>query len=117
MFEIPEHIKRNSIIGHTNIVIKDNRLIWLGQPAVSNLMLECGGLQYPGVPVVGFLNNERKSMNPALHPVSGRAGAGHLRGSCRSYTTMTRGHAAARMVRTGELCRRSNQIRRLVRLL
>ena len=87
---------------------------------MSNLMLECGGLQYPGVPVVGFLNNERKKTS-ALNPVSGRVRAGYLGGSCRSYTTMPRsqvrpGHAAAGVFRTGELCRRSNQIRRLVRL-
>ena len=87
-------------------------------------MLECGGLQYPGVPVVGFLNNERKSLNltSGLAPVSGRAGAGHL-GSCRLYTTMTRsevrpGLAVAGMVssRMRELCRRNNQIRKLVKL-
>ena len=86
---------------------------------MSNLMLECGGLQYPGVPVVGFLNNERKNINTTsgLNPVSGRVRAGYLGGSCRSYTTMTRGHPEAGMVKIGELCRRSNQIRRLVRLL
>ena len=60
MFEIPEHIKRNTTIGHTNMIVRDNRLIYLGEPgivefsicsiyftlilAMSNLMLECGGL-------------------------------------------------------------------------
>ena len=58
MFEIPEHFKKNTTIGHTNIIVMDNRLIYLGEPgivefsfcsiyytlilAMSNLMLECG---------------------------------------------------------------------------
>ena len=39
-------------------------LQWLGMPAVSSMMLECGGLQFPGAPFAGWYQGDH---SPHLH--------------------------------------------------
>ena len=34
-------------------------LQWLGMPAVSSMMLECGGLQFPGAPFAGWYQGDQ----------------------------------------------------------
>ena len=41
-------------------------LQWLGMPAVSSMMLECGGLQFPGAPFAGWYQGDH-SPSPHLH--------------------------------------------------
>ena len=43
-------------------------LEWLGLPGVSNMMLECGGLQFPGAPFAGWYQSTEVANRDFLDP-------------------------------------------------
>ena len=53
-YSVPDHLCMRVKIEHpSNEGITGMGLEWLGLPGGSNMMLECGGLQFPGAPFAG----------------------------------------------------------------
>ena len=52
----------------TNEAITSLGLAWFGLPGVSSMMLECGGLQFPGAPFAGWYQGTEVASRDFLDP-------------------------------------------------
>ena len=68
-FDLPEHLCMKVKIEHpTNEGINSMGLEWFGLPGVSSMMLECGGLQFPGAPFAGWYQGTEVASRDFLDP-------------------------------------------------